>query len=215
MARREPPEEPLLFDLPLGAPEGAEEGARGAPARPRRSATAAREGPSAAAPAGRLQPAPIAFGEPGDALDEGPEAAVDDEPGLAASRRGRLLGGLADLLFHAAFLVLGLIGARQLGIRPRTGDWPGFALFVLAFSFLYGVVSLAFWGHTLGMVWAGITSRSRDGEPLSFDQAVRRWLGGILTAALLGLPLLLSWRGRALSDLLSGSETVSAPAAAD
>jgi uncharacterized RDD family membrane protein YckC len=182
--------------------------------RPRGTATAARESAGAAPRAGRerLQPASIPFAEPDEPFAEGADDAADDDLRPVASRRGRLLGGLADLLFHAAFLVLGLIGARQLGIRPSAGDWPGFALFVLAFSFLYGVVSLAFWGHTLGMVWTGITSRSRDGEPLSFDQAVRRWLGGILTAALLGLPLLLSWRGRALSDLLSGSETVSAPA---
>jgi uncharacterized RDD family membrane protein YckC len=95
-----------------------------------------------------------------------------------------------------------------MGIQPSFSSWPGFALFLLAFSFLYVVVSLAFWGHTLGMVWAGLTARSRDGEALSFDQAVRRWLGGILTSGLAGAPLLLSWNGRTLSDLLSSSETV-------
>jgi uncharacterized RDD family membrane protein YckC len=95
-----------------------------------------------------------------------------------------------------------------MGMRPALSSWPGFALFLLAFSFLYVVVSLAFWGHTLGMVWAGLTARSQDGEALSFDQAVRRWLGGIVTSALAGIPLLLSWNGRTVSDLLSSSETI-------
>jgi len=28
------------------------------------------------------------------------------------------------------------------------------------------------------MAWSGITSRNRDGEPLTFEQTARRWLGG-------------------------------------
>jgi len=127
---------------------------------------------------------------------------------LAASRSARFFAGLADGVMHAAMAVLGVIGARQLGVRPVLADWPGFALFLASFSFLYVVVSLAFWGHTLGMVWVGVTARSRDGEALSFDQAVRRWLGGIVSAGLLGLPLLFAFRGRSLSDLLSSSESL-------
>ncbi len=76
---------------------------------------------------------------------------------------------------------LALLGVRGMGVRPSLADWPAFALFLLSFSFLYTVVPLAFWGHTLGMAWGGLTSRNRDGEPLTFDQTARRWLGGILT----------------------------------
>ena len=93
-------------------------------------------------------------------------------------------------------------------------DWPAVALFLLSFSFLYTVVPLAFWGHTPGMAWAGLDARGRDGEPLAFDQTARRWIGGILTLLLLGLPLLLAFGGRSLSDLLSGSETLSSRPAA-
>lgn len=143
-------------------------------------------------------------------LEDEPEGEAETQrlSSLSARRGARLLAGFADAVMHAAVAVLGVIGARQVGVRPILSDWPGFALFLLAFSFLYVVVSLAFWGHTLGMVWAGLTARSRDGEALSFDQAVRRWLGGILTAGLAGLPLLFSVRGRTLSDLLGSSETI-------
>ena len=75
----------------------------------------------------------------------------------------------------------------------------------LTFSFLYTVLPLAFWGHTPGMAWAGITSRNQDGEALTFDQTARRWLGGLVTALLLGLPLMALIKGRSLADLISGS----------
>jgi len=206
MARKEPPEEPLLFDLPLGKAEGpardfgGEEGRRPIPAgRGRARKVGIEHLRPLELPLDSVADADHSYEREGDAAAEG---------GERAARGSRFVAGLADVVAHAAVAVLGVIGARQMGVRPGLSDWPGFALFLLAFSFLYVVVSLAFWGHTLGMVWAGITARSRDGEPLSFDQAVRRWLGGILTTGLLGLPLLFAWRGRALSDLLSSSETV-------
>lgn len=196
MARKEHPEEPLLFDLPL-AKDGGGGGDPDLEVRrgPRRS--------ERRAGAEHLRPLELPLDEPAPE----PGATEEGELSEAAPRGGRFLAGLADGIMHAALAVLGVIGARQLGIRPVLADWPGFALFLLSFSFLYVVVSLAFWGHTLGMVWAGITTRGRDGDALSFDQAVRRWLGGILTAGLAGLPLLLAFRGRTLSDLLSSSET--------
>jgi uncharacterized RDD family membrane protein YckC len=98
-----------------------------------------------------------------------------------------------------------LVGLRLMAVRPALSDWPAALLFLLAFSFLYMVVPLAFWGHTLGMTWTGITSRNRDGEPLTFDQTARRWLGGVLTTATLGLPLLVTGSRRSLTDHLSGS----------
>ena len=57
------------------------------------------------------------------------------------------------------------------------------------------------------MAWAGLVSQNRDGEPLTFDQTARRWLGAVLTLAAAGLPLLVALSGRSLADLLSGSVT--------
>lgn len=227
MMRRsdETPEEPLLFDLPLDIPErerqAPTERKRAADRRPLREDRSPErllepEPPSLPlrAPASP-RPVPVqkqlldVSREP-EPLAPAPEDVEDDgRPSIAS----RFAAGIADLVVHTAVLVLALLGSRQLGVRPILADWPAFALFLLSFSFLYTVVPLAFWGHTLGMAWAGLTSRSRDGEPLTFDQTVRRWLGGLLTVAMLGLPILVAGRGRNLSDLLSGSETLRPEAA--
>jgi uncharacterized RDD family membrane protein YckC len=133
-------------------------------------------------------------------------ATVDGQAGIGR----RLAAAAADLLVHVAVTVLALAGCRYLGVLPALGDWPAMAVFLLSFSFLYTVVPLAFWGHTLGMTWAGLTAESADGQPLSFDQTARRWLGALLTLATLGLPLLLALGGRSLADRLSGSRTLAA-----
>ncbi|HEY4588452.1 MAG TPA: RDD family protein [Thermoanaerobaculia bacterium] len=182
------PEEPLLFDLPLAAP-GSEEPEE-LPVTPRRRASAETR---------RMGPVPV------------PELADREEirpaPIEFAGRVRRLAAGVADLIVHAAVGVLALLGCRWLEVRPEIHEWPAFAAFLLVFSFLYTVLPLAFWGHTPGMAWAAITSRNRDGEPLTFDQTVRRWLGALLTLALVGLPLLLAFGGRTLTDWISGSAT--------
>jgi uncharacterized RDD family membrane protein YckC len=192
------PDEPLLFDLPLAGP--GETGPGDPPIQePRRTAPAVpAKGPRTAAP----RPVPV----PPPALDDEP----DDEPLPAseyAGRGRRAAAGAADLLVHAAVGVLALVGIRWLGIQPTLSHAPALAVFLLSFSFLYAVLPLAFWGHTLGMAWSAITSRNRDGEPLTFDQAARRWIGGILTVATLGLPLLVTGDRRSLTDALSGSAT--------
>lgn len=144
------------------------------------------------------------------------EAGEDDDMDEAldghATVGNRFAAAGADLLIHAAVAVTLVLGTRAMGVRPSLEEWPAVLLFLLVFSFLYAVVPLAFWGHTLGMAWAGLTSRNRDGEPLTFDQTTRRWAGAMLTLATLGVPLLFARRGRALSDVLSGSETYSADA---
>jgi uncharacterized RDD family membrane protein YckC len=186
----DPPDEPLLFDLPLAGPEREEsEPPRRRKGRPAPPPTTTRSGPI---------PVP----------DPEPEEVAPGRPASEFAGRGRrLAAGLADLLVHAAVLVLALLGTRWLGVRPDPiRDWPALALFLLSFSFLFTVLPLAFWGQTLGMAWSGILSRNRDGEPLTFDQTARRWLGGLVTTALLGLPVLVSGR-RSLSDLVSGSAT--------
>ena len=104
-------------------------------------------------------------------------------------------------------MVAAAAGARALDVPAALSDWPAFAALLLSFSFLYTVIPLAFWGHTPGMAWAGLTTHNPSGDPLTFDQTFRRWIGGLLTLALLGTPLLLAPGRRALSDWLSGSAT--------
>ena len=58
------------------------------------------------------------------------------------------------------------------------------------------------------MAWIGNVARSLDDEPLSFGQAIMRWVGALLTLGFAGLPVLLSLGGRSLSDWLSESKTV-------
>jgi uncharacterized RDD family membrane protein YckC len=186
------PEEPMLFDLPLSGHEPEEEPAEPLPA-PKRS--------SSREPRRRAGPVPV----PVPVIEE--EGPPDASRGELAGPGRRLAAGLADLVVHAAFGVVALFGCRGLGVRPELPEAPALGVFLLSFSFLYIVLPLAFWGHTPGMTWAGITSRNRDGEPLTFDQTARRWLGAILTLALAGLPLLLAFGGRSLNDWISGSAT--------
>jgi uncharacterized RDD family membrane protein YckC len=123
--------------------------------------------------------------------DDEASAAPASPSGEFAARSKRFAAGLADLLLHAAILVGVLLGTRWMGVKvDPIRDWPPLALFLLSFSFLYTLLPLAFWGQTLGMAWADIHSRNRDGEPLTFDQTARRWAGR-----------------RSLSDLISGSAT--------
>jgi uncharacterized RDD family membrane protein YckC len=208
-------DEPLLFDLPLSTPERAGSGETAAERRrtPERAPRPPRQDRAPAPPPPEL---PLASAEearrPGPTAVPAPEPPDLEEeasaPGSGYAGLGsRLAAGAADLLVHAALGVVTLAGLRMMGIRPAVADWPALLTFLLAFSFLYMVVPLAFWGHTLGMTWANIVSRNPDGEPLTFDQTARRWLGGVLTALALGLPLLLVGRGRSLSDRLSGSGT--------
>ncbi len=187
------PEEPLLFDLPLSAP-GEELEEEELPIAPKRRASSSETR--------RTGPVPVP--EPEGRMEPRPAPAPRSE--FAGPVR-RLGAGVADLIVHAAVGVLALLGCRWLEVQPQLHEWPAFALFLLSFSFLYTVLPLAFWGHTPGMAWAAITSRNRDGEPLTFDQTVRRWLGGLLTLALVGLPVFLAFGGRTLTDWISGSAT--------
>jgi uncharacterized RDD family membrane protein YckC len=205
-------EEPALFDLPLH--EAAPPEARRTPAPPRRTPpTPSPEamslfpetadsgpGPEVAIPAARVHE-PIRP-EP---LRDGPRRVPVASP--APARVGllaRVPAGLADLAVHCAVAIILVVGSRLLGVE-RTLPWAPFALCLGLFSFLYFVVPLAFWGHTPGMAWRGLQARSRSGEPLSFGQATRRWLGAVVTVALAGLPALGALRGRTLADFLSGS----------
>jgi uncharacterized RDD family membrane protein YckC len=216
--RRRHPEgeapEPSLFDLPLDQPDRErqdeeEDDFAAEPPRPRKVRPVPvpeERQPERAAPR-RPQPAPVPAALPTSKEKDAASGSKAARPGGRAGVGGRLAAGLADLLVHAAIAALALGGARFLGAEPNLADWPALVLFLIAFSFLYTILPLAFWGQTLGMTWAGLSSRNRDGEPLTFDQTARRWLGGLLTSATLGLPLLVAGRSRTLTDLLSGSDT--------
>jgi uncharacterized RDD family membrane protein YckC len=146
-----------------------------------------------------------------------PEPAVPLHRGVTvagpAPLAGRFLGGLADLAVHLAVAFVLLFGARLLGVEAGFDDWPALAVFVAVFSFLYTVIAIAFWGRTPGMTWASLVTHAEGGAHLTFPQAARRWLGGVVTVCLLGLPALLAAVGekRSLADRLSGSVTWTDP----
>ncbi|MGD2114193.1 MAG: RDD family protein [Acidobacteriota bacterium] len=201
-------EEPTLFDLPLDGPAE--------PEHPEPEPPEPDRGPPE--PDRGTEPVPEAESTPfrGDAPVEPAPFEERPEPERVPGRRVpatpplsvRLLAGLADLAIHLALGVALLFGARLLGVPAGLGDWPPIALFLLVFSFLYSVLPLAFWGQTPGMAWAGVETRAADGGTLTLGQTVRRWLGGMLTVALLGLPLLLAaGDGRSFADRLSDSRT--------
>ena len=215
MARRQPAEEDLLFDLPLER-------------RPAERATAPDAEPRAAEEEPIEQPPLPLTDEPIVEVTEleGEEATVtlpaEEEVDATPARRRRwvrhetpratlrprLVAGLTDVGVCAGVLVVLLVALLAQGIRPGLADWPAGAVFLLSFSFLYSVLPLAFWGRTPGMTLAALRATGRDGGPLTFRQAALRWLASVLTVALAGVPLLLAVGGRrSLSDLISGSRT--------
>jgi hypothetical protein len=58
------------------------------------------------------------------------------------------------------------------------------------------------------MAAVGLVARSGRDQPLSFGQTGLRWLAGLATVALCGLPLVVALTGRSLADRLSGSMTL-------
>lgn len=139
---------------------------------------------------------------PGSGL--APEAGDDDRVTLA----DRWLGGAADVLLLLAVLCVALLSMLPLGLAPAREQWPGFALFLASFSFMYCTFPLAFWGQTPGMAWRGLRAINEDGLSLSFSQTTLRWVGGAVSMLLLGLPLVVALSGRSIADRLSGSWTV-------
>ncbi len=227
-------DEPGLFDLPLGSPalppETAADDAAGEPgeppAAPRTPARRTRRPASERAESLPLfaddefelyEPEYDDTPEPAAAPPQRPERSSSSRPRPTAVPRtnptptagvvARLRATCGDLAVLGAIAAIAVTGARALGIAPSLRAVPGLLLFLLAWSFLYFVVSLAFWGQTPGMAWAGLVARSGETEPLSFGQTARRWAGTWLTWALAGLPGLLALSGRSLADRLSGSRT--------
>ncbi len=125
-----------------------------------------------------------------------------------ATLTNRLGAALLDLAVLAAAAVTLPAGALLLGVAVTLETWPAFLAPWLAFSFLYHVVPLAFWGRTPGMASMGLTARTVEDGGLSFGQAVVRWLATLGTLALLGLPGLLALTGRSATDRASGTVTL-------
>lgn len=186
-------EEPQLFDFPLD-PE---------PPRRRRSGRTRAEAPEETAE--EIAQAELPF-EP-ETEEEPDDDELEPEEDELPPAGERIAAAVTDLAVHLAVLVLAVAGIVLAGIPPRWSQGFALALFLLPFSFLYTVIPLAFWGQTPGMAWREIRSSNPDGESLTAAQAALRWLGGLVTLALGGLPALLLLSDRSLSDRLSGSET--------
>ncbi|MEO1368078.1 MAG: RDD family protein, partial [Acidobacteriota bacterium] len=198
-----------LFDLPLQADE---DGGGQLPLTPPVVPPTAAPGPAVVeppshAPEGEMEPEP-AFAVAAASADALEEADFDDGPRL----QDRLLAGVADLAAVLAAVGVMVLGSQLLGVRISPDQWQPFVVFGLLFSFPYAVIPLAFWGRTPGMAWVGHAALTLDDEPLTFAQTARRWAGAVLTVALAGLPLALSWGGGgSLADRISESKTVADP----
>ena len=194
-----PEGEQLLFDLPLEGPEQA---------YVERLPTVPRSAP---------EQTPL-FGD-NETAQQDPAATIEEPAGqrepVIAALAPRLLSGGADILIHAGVLAGVSLGLSAMAVQPQLDHWPALAVLLLAFSFLYTVVSLAFWGQTAGMAWFRLSSQDRLQRPLSFRQSALRWVGGLLTLALAGIPVLSALRWVSLSDWLSRSLTFKHPAGAE
>lgn len=171
-------------------------------------------GPSATEPPPEPEPEPVAEPAHSDLLLDLEPIAEEEEvaetprrPSPAAGLlRRRLLAGLFDLAVTTAAWTILLLAALFMGAGLRASDWPGYLLALASFSFVYTVYSLVFWGRTPGMRRARLAAQCDNGAPITVGRAVLRWLGGAVTALLLGLPSLLLLRGgRSFTDYVSDS----------
>jgi uncharacterized RDD family membrane protein YckC len=202
MSRARPPlEQGSLFDLELDD------------ARPGEQVETEPERPAAAAEGGEASALDVSLDRPAAAVAE----LADERPGRPVTPAGgppepgpRLLAGALDAALHVvlAGAVLGILAWMRVPLEPRTTI--SVVLVVLLFSFLYTVISLAFWGATPAMAALDLRAEATGGEPLEFGQAARRWAAGIVTCAAAGLPALLVLSGRSLGDRWSGSAIVQA-----
>lgn len=209
-----------LFDLPLGLPsdddrddllpeEVLPEEPRSAPTRP--PETSRRESPQPGSLRRESQPElPQRSPSPSSHRNQpvpSQSSASSTTPLLPAGLGRRLLSGVADLLVHAGALATAVLGLDLMGIELDVAHALPLALLILSFSYLYTVISLSFWGQTAGMAWLGIAARQSPQFPLSFRQSTIRWMGGLLTFGLAGLPLLLTLTGGSLTDRMSESQS--------
>lgn len=167
--------------------------------------------PGATREPGRHPPAPPLGRPPSVSAPSPPPPAriPAARPRWRAARFGERVGaGLVDCVALAGATVIVVLGSVLAGARLAGDRWAPLALFLLAFSFVYTVVPLAFWGQTPGMAVLGLVARRPGQAPLSFRQAAARWLAGWATVLLAGLPALLALSGASLADRLTGSATL-------
>lgn len=164
-----------------------------------------------------LDDEPRATGEPGEPdIERAParstlrRQAGSAERAVGAPFGRRLLAGLLDLGVQVVVGAGAIAGAGGMGVMLTRGVAPGFALLLLVFSLFYLVVPLAFWARSPGMAAVGLLARAGDEHPPTFAEALRRWIGGVVTVLLAGLPALLALgpARRSLADRWSGCELV-------
>lgn len=183
-----------LFDLPL---DTSVRGVGGRRVETQTQAELPLEPATAVPPGIPATPAPPTVAGDGS---RGPTSPMPSVPTFGQ----RLAGGGLDMAAHLVVLGFAITGSWWLGVPPSRLTLVPLALFSVGFSFIYHVLPLVFWGHTPGMAKSGLVARSIDGGPLTIGQAVRRWLGALLSVATLGLFLALG-KERTLADRLSGS----------
>ncbi len=120
-----------------------------------------------------------------------------------------------------AVMVFLLAAAAVLAATAARGQGPHFAglfwaaAFAVYVSFFATVFPLTLFGKTVGMALAGLSAREGEaGRRLNAAESTRRWLGTLVTAVTLGIPLLFDrWDPDALTlaDRLSGRPLVADP----
>jgi hypothetical protein len=111
----------------------------------------------------------------------------------------------ALVLLLAAAALLAATAGRGQPLRLQGLFWT--AVFAVYLSFFSTVVPLILFGKTVGMALTGLTARGSKGSQLTAVESARRWLGTVLTAASLGIPLVVTRRRREApspGDRLSG-----------
>lgn len=199
-AARPPREQGSLFDL-----EPTEEGEE------EREEEAARDEDASKETEARPLDLPLRSEEsPEAAREESPEPPEEDRTDRTVSAGDRFVAGMLDLGLHLAVAVVLLGILRLLGVPVDGRALAALGIVILAFSFFYTVIPLAFWRATPGMTLRELASRAEGGQPLTFGQATRRWLAGVATVVAAGIPALVVLTGRSLADRWSGSSTVRA-----
>lgn len=132
--------------------------------------------------------------------------------GGAAPLSARWMAFAADaaviLLAVAASLLAATAGRFE---APSRAGLAWALLFAVYLSFFATSLALTLFGKTVGMALTGLSARSEVSVRLTAGESARRWLGTVLTAAALGLPLLFTGRRRDAptpADRLSGRPLV-------
>jgi uncharacterized RDD family membrane protein YckC len=135
---------------------------------------------------------------------------------LSISTPPGLFRRLAALLYDAVLLA-GVLFASTLAVLPFRGGEafgphdPVFSAYLLGVGFLFFGWFWTHGGQTLGMRAWKIRLLATDGGPVSWRQAVIRYVCALISAACFGLGYLWVWfdsRKRSWHDLASGTRIV-------